>query len=354
MASLFTVWLHPFTISAAESAATPPNIVYILADDLGYGDVQCLNPERGKIPTPNLDRLAGQGMRFTEAHSGSAVCTPTRYGILTGRYSWRSHLQSGVLSGYSPPLISHDRLTVPRFLEQQGYTTACIGKWHLGLKFAKDAARTNDLTQPIQEGPTTRGFDYYYGISASLDMPPFAFIENDRFTETPTVAKKWVRTGLAAPGFEAGDVLPILTQKAIEYLHTSMPGKKQPFFLYLALTAPHTPILPTKDWAGKSGLNAYGDFVMQVDWTVGQVLQALETKFRPSPAAHSSSSPVTTVARPLRKSRNSKAKGIIPATFFAVTRQTFGMAAITFRSLRAGPAKSNPARRATSSPASLI
>ena len=269
-------------LRAAQGAGNPPgtasrpNIVYILADDLGYGDVHCLNPERGKILTPNLDRLAEQGMRFTEAHSGSAVCTPTRYGILTGRYSWRSRLQSGVLSGFSPPLIAQDRQTVPGFLREHGYQTAGLGKWHLGLTFATAGPKTNDLTKPIQNGPTTRGFDYFFGISASLDMPPFAFIENDRFTETPTVEKKWVRKGAAAPGFEAENVLPELTRKAVEYLHRRA-GEKQPFFLYLALTSPHTPIVPTKDWAGKSGLNAYGDFVMQTDWSVGQVLQALET-----------------------------------------------------------------------------
>jgi len=257
------------------ASADRPNIVYILADDLGYGDVHCLNHDRGKIPTPNLDRLAGQGMRFTDAHSGSAVCTPTRYGILTGRYSWRSRLQSGVLWGFSPPLIDKDRITVPALLKQQGYQTACFGKWHLGLNFTKDAHGSNDLTRPILDGPTTRGFDEYFGISGSLDMPPFAFIENDRFTETPSVEKKWSRKGLAAPGFEAVDVLPLLTRKAEDYLGRRA-SRRQPFFLYLALTSPHTPIVPTKEWQGKSGLNSYADFVMQTDWSVGQVLQALD------------------------------------------------------------------------------
>ncbi len=261
--------------ASQPAGASRPNIVYILADDLGYGDVHCLNPARGKIPTPNLDRLAAQGMQFTDAHSGSAVCTPTRYGILTGRYAWRSRLQSGVLLGFDPPLINQGRLTVPGLLKQHGYQTACIGKWHLGLRFAARGSKTNDLTQPIQEGPTTRGFDYYFGISASLDMPPFAFIENDRFTETPSVEKQWVRKGPAAPGFEAVDALPMLTRKAVEYVG-GRAAEKKPFFLYLALTAPHTPIVPTRDWEGKSGLNDYGDFVMQTDWSVGQVLQALD------------------------------------------------------------------------------
>ena len=270
-------WLNPLALRGASqpAGASRPNIVYILADDLGYGDVHCLNPERGKIPTPNLDRLAAQGIQFTDAHSGSAVCTPTRYGILTGRYAWRSRLQSGVLLGFSPPLIDKGRLTVPGLLNQHGYQTACIGKWHLGLTFAGAGSKTNDLTQPIQDGPTTRGFDYYFGISASLDMPPFAFIENDRFTETPSVEKQWLRKGAAAAGFEAVDVLPMLTRKAVEYLG-GRAAERKPFFLYLALTSPHTPIVPTRDWEGKSGLSAYGDFVMQTDWSVGQVLQVLE------------------------------------------------------------------------------
>ena len=245
----------------------PPNIVFILAEDLGYGDVRCLNPERGKIPTPNLDRLASQGMAFTEAHSSSAVCTPTRYGILTGRYNWRSRLQKGVLHGYSEALIAADRLTVPKLLKQHGYTTACIGKWHLGMGIPR---ATNELA--VTEGPTTRGFDYFFGISASLDMPPFAFIENDRLTEAPTATKTWGRKGPAAPSFEAVDVLPTLTRKAVEFI-----GKtKAPFFLYLPLTSPHTPIVPTKEWQGKSGLSAYGDFVMETDWAVGEVLAALD------------------------------------------------------------------------------
>jgi arylsulfatase A len=251
-------------------ASDKPNLVYILCDDLGYGDVQCLNPQRGKIATPHIDRLAGQGMVFTEAHSSSAVCTPTRYGILTGRYNWRSRLQQGVLQGYSQPLIAADRLTVPALLRQHGYATACIGKWHLGMGLARQ-----HLDFPISEGPTTRGFDYYFGISASLDMPPFAFIEGNRFTEAPTAEKKWVRAGAAAPGFEAVDVLPTLTRKAIDYI-----GKQakagHPFFLYLPLNSPHTPLVPTKAWQGKSGLGAYGDFVMETDWAVGEVLAALD------------------------------------------------------------------------------
>jgi arylsulfatase A-like enzyme len=281
VAILFTVSFGTFAATrlcrAASDAAIPsahPNIVYILCDDLGYGDVHALNPERGKIPTPNLDRLASQGMVFTDAHGGSSVCTPTRYGILTGRYAWRTRLQSGVLNGDSPPLIAPGRLTVPTLLKQHGYTTACFGKWHLGLDFD-----TKHFADPIKDGPLQHGFDYFFGISASLDMPPFAFIENDHFTQLPTVTKKWLRAGPAAKDFEAIDVLPTLTKKAVEYVkdHAADAKAGKPFFLYLAWNSPHTPILPTREWQGKSGLGDYGDFVMQTDWSTGQVLDAIDS-----------------------------------------------------------------------------
>ena len=209
-------------------------------------------------------------MIFTDAHSSSSVCTPTRYGILTGRYNWRTRLQSGVLNGYSEPLIAKDRLTVPAFLKQHGYTTACIGKWHLGMDIPK-----GQPSPAIADGPTTRGFDSYFGISASLDMPPFAFIENDRFTEPLTTTKKWQRSGPAAASFEAVDVLPTFTRKAVEFIGTQAKTGK-PFFLYMPLNSPHTPIVPSKEWQGKSGLGAYGDFVMETDWAVGEVLAALD------------------------------------------------------------------------------
>lgn len=256
--------------AAADVAASPPNIVYILCDDLGYGDVHALNPARGKIPTPNMDRLCAQGMTFTDAHSGSAVCTPSRYGILTGRYAWRTRLQKGVLNGTSPPLIAKDRLTVGEFLKRHGYSTAAIGKWHLGLEFGKE-----QWTDPISDGPLQHGFETFFGISASLDMPPFVYIENDRFAKVPTVEKKWIRKGPAAEDFEAINVVPDCTRRAVEYI-SAHAGNAKPFFLYLAYTAPHTPIVPTAEWAGKSGISAYGDFVMQTDAAVGKVLDALE------------------------------------------------------------------------------
>jgi arylsulfatase A-like enzyme len=256
-----------FALTSITSAATKPNILYILCDDLGYGDVSSLNPDRGKIKTPHIDQLASAGMIFTDAHSSSSVCTPTRYDLLTGRYNWRSRLQKGVLQGDSKPLIAPDRMTVATLLRQNGYTTAAIGKWHLGLSM-----NPQNWAEAIKDGPLQHGFDTYFGISASLDMPPFAFIDGDHFPELPTATKKWIRSGPAAPSFEAVDVLPTLTHQAIEFLKA--PHEK-PFFLYVAFTSPHTPIVPSPEWSGKSGLSPYGDFVMQTDAAVGEILDAL-------------------------------------------------------------------------------
>jgi arylsulfatase A-like enzyme len=289
-------------LAAPPSArAANPNIIYILCDDLGYGDVKCLN-ENGKIATPNMDRLAKGGMIFTDAHSGSAVCSPTRYGIITGRYSWRSPLQSGVLGGLSPRLIEAGRMTVASVLKERGYTTACIGKWHLGMDWAKlpgkdvtDLAietekqvHNVDYAQPIKNGPTSVGFDYYYGISASLDMVPYTYIENDHVTALPTEEKSYpltegreskpTRLGPAAPGFKTSDVLPTITHKVVEYIGQRAADAKagKPFFIYLPLNAPHTPICPSAEWQGKSGISPYADYVMETDWAVGEVLQALD------------------------------------------------------------------------------
>jgi arylsulfatase A-like enzyme len=258
---------------AAAQAPSLPNIVYILCDDLGYGDIHALNPQRGKIPTPNVDQLAAKGMTFTDAHSGSSVCTPSRYGILTGRYAWRTRLQADVLNGDSEPLIAADRLTVPAMLKEHGYTTGIIGKWHLGLRMGEQ-----QWTDPLKDGPLQHGFDYFFGIAASLDMPPFVYIENQRFTEEPTVRKKWVRTGPAAKDFEAINVLPEFSRRAVDYItaHAADAKAGKPFFLYLAFSAPHTPILPTPQWQGKSGISPYADFVMETDWATGQTLKAID------------------------------------------------------------------------------
>ncbi|MEI7821820.1 MAG: arylsulfatase [Verrucomicrobiota bacterium] len=285
--------------SAFAVAAEKPNIVFILADDLGIGDVKCFNPD-GKIATPNMDRLAAFGMKFTDAHTPSAVCTPTRYGVITGRYNWRTKLQSGVLGGLSPRLIEEGRLTVAQMLKDEGYATACVGKWHLGMDWVRhegkaveelniekpDQVWSVDFTKPIANGPNAVGFDYYFGIAASLDMVPYTFIENNHVTKVPTKEVAFpmmsdrenggmTRKGPAAEGFEATDVLPTLAGVASGWIGTQA-KQKRPFFLYLPLNAPHTPINPLPEWKGKSGLNAYGDFVMQVDAALGTVLAALD------------------------------------------------------------------------------
>ncbi len=247
---------------------------------MGYGDVSYLN-NRSKIVTPNLDRLAGEGVVFTDAHTGSAVCTPTRYGILTGRYAWRSTLKNGVTWSYDKHLIDKDRTTVPSLLRQQGYHTACIGKWHLGLDWAMDSAGVIDFMQPVKNGPNEIGFDYFFGIAASLDIPPYFYIENNRITASAidTVeavsGKMFWRKGPIGNDFKHIEVLPKITEQAANYI-AEQSKTKRPFFLYFPLTAPHTPILPTEEFYGISGTNEYGDFVVMVDDVVGQIMQALE------------------------------------------------------------------------------
>lgn len=297
-ALLLLLFLVP--LSAPVGAAERPNIIFILADDLGIGDVRAFNRD-SKIATPRLDRMAAEGMKFTDAHTPSSVCSPTRYSLLTGRYNWRSRLQNGVLGGLSPRLIEPGRMTVADLLKAQGYTTAVIGKWHLGLGWAKEPGKkvnelgiespaqfdSVDFSQPFTDGPLALGFDYYFGIAASLDMVPYTFLENDRCTVLPGKRAQFpmmadrpdggqTRKGPAAEGFEAVDVLPRCTDKAVEWIGTAAKSGK-PFFIYLPLNAPHTPTLPTPEFAGKSGLNSYGDFVMQTDATVGRVLDALES-----------------------------------------------------------------------------
>ncbi len=257
--------------AAAPKSTDKPNIVIILADDLGYGDVQALNPQRGKITTPHLDRLSAQGMTFTDAHSGSSVCTPTRYGLLTGRYAWRTRLQSGVLDGGNDePLIAVDRLTLAGLLKQHGYATACIGKWHLG--FQSDAATNREgkktgrsglpVGAKIIGGPTTRGFDLFWGCSNARTMS--SLVEGDCVIES----------------METIDMLPRLGKRAVSFIAEKAGAAKagSPFLLYLPLTSPHTPLVPAPEWQGKSGLGAYGDFVMQTDAVVGDVLAALDHK----------------------------------------------------------------------------
>jgi len=282
----------PRMVRGEARAAARPNIVYVLADDLGYGDVSCLNPE-SKISTPNMDRLARAGVIFSDAHSGSAVCTPTRYGILTGRYSWRTRLKSGVLGGYSEPLLEPGRMTAASFLRERGYATACVGKWHLGLgwqrkdgaaaaKAAKAAGEGNvDFARTVAAGPNTSGFDYSFIIPASLDMDPYVYLENGKATELPTGRvpssdrPAYWRGGLCAPGFKHAACLLELTKKAEAWLDERGKDKGRPFFLYFALTAPHTPHVPRPEFRGRSKAGIYGDFVVETDWTVGRVLEAL-------------------------------------------------------------------------------
>jgi arylsulfatase A-like enzyme len=272
--------------------ASYPNIVYILADDMGYGDVSILN-EKSKIPTPHIDSLGREGIRFTDAHAVCSVCTPSRYGILTGRYPMRTAYKSRVINGYEPLILEENRLTVPQMLREKGYNTAIFGKWHLGVNWSTkegislerslqnsdDRAQQIDFTKTITAGPLTVGFDRFFGISASLDMAPYVFIENDRVTELPTAIKQNdpPRPGLAGEKFEPVDMLPIITQKGVDYIKAHAAGTSaKPFFLYLPLNAPHTPLVPTEQWKGKNSLGDYGDFCMQVDDSVGQILNALK------------------------------------------------------------------------------
>ena len=247
-------------------AAEKPNIVYIICDDLGYGDVRCLAPKTSKIPTPHADQLSTEGMVFTDAHSGSSVCTPTRYGVMTGRYSWRTKLQRGVVTGFAPCLIAEDRPTVASFLRAQGYATGIVGKWHLDLQYLDPESgeaytqkqhKTPPVGAKIPDGPVHRGFDYFHGFHHARNMK--AVIENDRVIAHDDVM----------------NMLPRLTNKSVEFIERQA-GAKKPFFLYVPLGSPHTPIVPTPEWEGKSGLGKYGDFVMQTDHVVGEIAKALK------------------------------------------------------------------------------
>ena len=285
---LFAIAGASFAYRANSATPTePPNIVYILADDLGYGDLGCYNPN-SKIPTPRLDQLAAEGMRFRDAHSPSAVCTPTRYALLTGRYAWRTRLQRNVLGPWDKPLIPAERLTVGKLLQLHGYKTACIGKWHLGQNYVttdekapiggvKNALGNVDFTQPISDGPVARGFDYYFGTIVP-NYPPYCFIENDRtvgLPSQPTTGSGFNIPGPMLPGWKLEDILPALTTHAVQWIEATAQAK-EPFFLYFALTSPHYPVVPAQDFIGKTKVGAYGDFVYQTDWSIGQVLDALQ------------------------------------------------------------------------------
>ncbi len=290
----------------------PPNIVFILADDMGYGDPRCFNPD-SKIPTPHMDRLAGEGVKFTDAHSPSAVCSPTRYGILTGRYCWRTWLKRGVVGGYTPPLIEPTRPTVASFLRSQGYRTGYFGKWHLGLSWTRmngftptweDAEKmwrgswqdgdpekgmNVDFRKPVGNGPVALGFDEaFFTAACSTIDGPFVFIENDRLTAFPErqIADYYdmsggeegsPRRGWCAEGFSLEEVDLRFTEKALAFMDKHMGDPSdEPVFVYLALSAPHTPWLPPDFVKGKSGDGPRGDLVVLADWCVGEVMKALE------------------------------------------------------------------------------
>ncbi len=292
---------------APLAGAAAPNIVYVLADDIGSGDLSAYN-DHAAWRTPHLDRLASQGRRFFDAHSSSAVCTPSRYSILTGRYCWRSPRKEGVGGGYTAALLEPDRLTVPELLREHGYATAMFGKWHLGLDWPRadgsklppgnddltdgepnrpghpaDPATQVDYRRPFGGGPTAHGFDYFFGITASLDIPPYVWLENDHVASPPThrigassLPAFW-RAGPIADDFAHEDVLGHLTDRAVAYLGQrahSVPT--QPFFLYFALTAPHTPIIPSAPFRGRTQTTPYGDFCVQVDDAIGRIMAALE------------------------------------------------------------------------------
>lgn len=285
-----------FISCAEDRSIEQPNIVIILADDFGVGDIQAHYPDN-KIATPFLDQFSAESMRFTNAHSGSACCTPTRYGLLTGRYAWRTAMQEWVIAAYEPPLIDEDRLTLPGFLQNHGYETALIGKWHLGWNWAGERPSTReeernvlakyewDYTKPIEDGPITRGFDYYFGTHVP-NFPPFTFIENDRVVTQPTATYNWdpnegtvMPRGFdgnpIAPGWQWDQILPEITNRAVQYIHDQS-QKKEPFFLFFSQTSPHEPVVPSKDFKDKSGIAPIVDFVMETDWSAGQVIKAID------------------------------------------------------------------------------
>jgi len=315
-ALILCAWLVTFSVtlmvschSSQSEDASNPNIVLILADDMGYGDVTSYNPD-SKIPTPNIDRLASQGIQFMNAHSPASLCTPSRYGLLTGRYCWRTRLKMWVILGYDEaPLIESDRPTLATLLKQKGYHTAAIGKWHLGMNWqTKDdyviqddlndwqsdssAYIENeihiDFSKPVTGGPLELGFDYFFGtLGCSTSDPPYVYIENDHTVGIPTAMSpdSFLRLpgfapGLMISGFSLENVDIDFTNKAIGFIsdHVS-DNRDEPFFIYLALSSPHNPFLPPDFAKGKSLEGPRGDLVTVVDWSLGQIMETLQ-KYR--------------------------------------------------------------------------
>jgi len=271
--------------SFSTAFAERPNVILVMADDLGIGDVSPTNPEC-KIRTPSLQKMAEEGLTFLDAHTSSSVCTPTRYGLMTGRYNWRSRLARGVLSGTSTHLIPAERPTVGHLMRAAGYHTAMIGKWHLGWDWARTDGKI-DFTKPVTNGPDINGFDRYYGHCGSLDMPPYVWVDTGKITAEPnreegvTRAESpygWYRKGPIGSDFQIEEVLPHLFDKSVAHVkaHADDAKEGKPFFLYLALPAPHTPIVPVPPFKDASGMNPYADFVMQMDHHMGELLTAVK------------------------------------------------------------------------------
>ncbi len=302
------VLIVPFILTACTGSPktnkdAKPNIIILYADDMGYGDLAIQNPE-SKIPTPNLDQLAQEGMRFSDGHSSSGICTPSRYAMLTGRYHWRDF--HGIVGAMGKPVFRENQVTLPGMLRENGYYTACIGKWHLGWDW--EAIRKKDFTDqdslqqprrtvkfwpseaydwtlPIPGGPLDRGFDYYFG-DGTINFPPYVWVENNRVVDIPTASMRtpegmalegnWeARPGPAMEDWNFFKVLPTLTEKAVEFVKKQENSDK-PFFLYMAFPSPHAPIIPNEEFLGKSQAGAYGDFVYQTDWCAGEILKALD------------------------------------------------------------------------------
>lgn len=281
-----------------SSATQParPHVLLIYTDDQGYGDVSALNTG-SRFQTPNLDRLVREGMAFTDAHSSDTVCTPSRYGLLTGRYSWRTRMKKGVMGAEGKGLIAEGRTTLASMLRDSGYSTAMVGKWHLGMTFHGNKGN-RDWSRPVLDGPVDKGFDYFYGIPASMNYGVLTYIENRRILDPPTLwtQKKANEIAIAdyritppyelaraggelevAPSFDDQQVLTVFTKRAVQWLDDfASEGGDEPFFLYVAYTSPHKPVIPIPEFQGKSEAGAYGDFMMETDAHIGSLLAALD------------------------------------------------------------------------------
>lgn len=274
------------------NAMDQPNIIILLADDLGYGDLSC---QGGKIPTPHMDKLAAEGARFTDAHASSALCSPSRYSLLTGRYNWRSRLKTKVLGSFDYPLIDSGRETIASFLKGHGYQTSCVGKWHLGLDWAarsrSDSAGGGfadpgniDYSRPFRGGPLELGFDQFFGIAGSLNMPPFCFIEGNRTIGIPDIPVG-ERTEAFVEGLPEGFMVEDWDFRGVDLRHTQEAesrirnrDREKPFFLYFAPSAPHSPWLPPEMVEGQSGAGPRADLVCLLDWMVGRLVHALKSE----------------------------------------------------------------------------